>query len=162
MGAVTRAELDIRRRECEYKNKCPFQGQSSHNGPKFKKSKSGQWTSQETGFNTELPRSQTLSKCNLRHLRKCRKAVGVCLGCDQTVEQDQVKVQTPVSQRKQNQMLGVFTMTHEEAEDATGVVSGIILIQNVSAYVLFDCGATNSFMSKRFAKKIRHKSEILE
>ncbi|XP_073067224.1 uncharacterized protein [Primulina eburnea] len=45
-------------------------------------------------------------------------------------------------------------MTQEEADDATDVVSGTILIQSVPAYALFDCGATHSFMSKRFAKKL--------
>lgn len=41
-------------------------------------------------------------------------------------------------------------------------MSGSILIQQGPAYVLFDCGATYSFTSKRFYKKIRHKPEKLE
>lgn len=56
----------------------------------------------------------------------------------------------------------VFAMTQEEDDDASDFVSGSILIQQVSAYVLFDCGATYSFTSKRFYKKIRHKPEKLE
>ncbi|XP_073033851.1 uncharacterized protein [Primulina eburnea] len=48
----------------------------------------------------------------------------------------------------------VFAITQEEADDANDVVSGTIFIQQVLAYVLFDCGATHSFMSKRFAKKL--------
>ncbi|XP_073035166.1 uncharacterized protein [Primulina eburnea] len=55
----------------------------------------------------------------------------------------------------------VFAMTHEEADDATEVVSGTILIQSVPAYALFECGATHSFMSKRFAKKLGRKSDKL-
>ncbi|XP_075515875.1 uncharacterized protein LOC142550685 [Primulina tabacum] len=52
-------------------------------------------------------------------------------------------------------------MTQEEADDASEVVSGIVLIQKVSAYALFDYGATHSFMSKRFAKKLGCKPEKL-
>ncbi|XP_073030791.1 uncharacterized protein [Primulina eburnea] len=55
----------------------------------------------------------------------------------------------------------VFAMTQEEADDANEVVSGTILIQQVSAYALFDCGATHSFISKRFAKKLGCKPEKL-
>ncbi|XP_075483572.1 uncharacterized protein LOC142523724 [Primulina tabacum] len=52
-------------------------------------------------------------------------------------------------------------MTQEEADDANEVVSGTILIQSVPAYALFDCGATHSFMSKRFAKKLGRKPDKL-
>ncbi|XP_073046026.1 uncharacterized protein [Primulina eburnea] len=52
-------------------------------------------------------------------------------------------------------------MTQEEADDATEVVSGTILIQSVPAYTLFDCGATHSFMSKRFGKKLGSKPDKL-
>ncbi|XP_073303029.1 uncharacterized protein [Primulina huaijiensis] len=52
-------------------------------------------------------------------------------------------------------------MTQEEADDATEVVSGTILIQSVPDYVLFDYGATHSFMSKRFAKKLGRKPDKL-
>ncbi|XP_073041782.1 uncharacterized protein [Primulina eburnea] len=55
----------------------------------------------------------------------------------------------------------VFAITQEEADDANDVVSGTIFIQQVPAYVLFDCGATHSFMSKRFAKKFGCKPEKL-
>ncbi|XP_075483600.1 uncharacterized protein LOC142523753 [Primulina tabacum] len=55
----------------------------------------------------------------------------------------------------------VFAMTQEEADDANEVVSGTILIQKVPAYALFDCGATHSFVSKRLAKKLGLKPELL-
>ncbi|XP_073045807.1 uncharacterized protein [Primulina eburnea] len=55
----------------------------------------------------------------------------------------------------------VFAMTQEEADDATEVVSGTIFIQQVPAYVLFDCGATHTFMSKRFSKKLGRKPHKL-
>lgn len=37
MGAVIQAEMDVRRREGEFKDKCPFQIQSSQSGQKSKK-----------------------------------------------------------------------------------------------------------------------------
>ncbi|XP_075515726.1 uncharacterized protein LOC142550537 [Primulina tabacum] len=52
-------------------------------------------------------------------------------------------------------------MNQEEADDANEVVSGTILLQKVPAYALFDCGATHSFVSKRFAKKVGLKPESL-
>ncbi|XP_073064126.1 uncharacterized protein [Primulina eburnea] len=55
----------------------------------------------------------------------------------------------------------VFAMNQEEADDANEVVSGTILLQKVHAYALFDCGATHSFVSKRFAKKLGLKPESL-
>ncbi|XP_073121263.1 uncharacterized protein [Henckelia pumila] len=55
----------------------------------------------------------------------------------------------------------VFAVTQEEADDANEVVAGTILINTNPAYVLFDCGATHSFISKRFTKKIWLISEKL-
>ncbi|XP_075515447.1 uncharacterized protein LOC142550094 [Primulina tabacum] len=52
-------------------------------------------------------------------------------------------------------------MTQKDADDANEVVSGTILIQQVPAYALFDCGATHSFISKRFAKKLGCKPKKL-
>ncbi|XP_073152989.1 uncharacterized protein [Henckelia pumila] len=55
----------------------------------------------------------------------------------------------------------VFALTLEEAGKANDVVAGTILINQSPAYVLFDCGATNLFISKRFAKKLGLIPEIL-
>lgn len=55
----------------------------------------------------------------------------------------------------------VFAITQEEADNVRDVVSGTIMIHKVPYYVLFDCGDTNSFMSKRFAKKLGRKLEKL-
>ncbi|XP_075487942.1 uncharacterized protein LOC142527112 [Primulina tabacum] len=55
----------------------------------------------------------------------------------------------------------VFAITQEEADDANDVVSGIIFVNEMPAYVLFDSGATHSFISKRFTKKLGLTPEIL-
>ncbi|XP_073025046.1 uncharacterized protein [Primulina eburnea] len=63
--------------------------------------------------------------------------------------------------RENKPNIRVFAITQEEADDTNDVLSGTIFIQQVSAYVLFDCGATHSFISKRFAKKLGCKPEKL-
>ncbi|KAA0056483.1 reverse transcriptase [Cucumis melo var. makuwa] len=48
----------------------------------------------------------------------------------------------------------VNAMTQQEAEDASDVITGTILICNVPADVLFDSGATHSFVSSIFLTKL--------
>ncbi|XP_073046072.1 uncharacterized protein [Primulina eburnea] len=55
----------------------------------------------------------------------------------------------------------VFAITQEEADDANDVVAGTIFVNEMPAYVLFDSGATHSFISKRFTKKLRLTPELL-
>ncbi|KAL0556157.1 hypothetical protein IC582_004667 [Cucumis melo] len=45
-------------------------------------------------------------------------------------------------------------MTQQEAEDAPNVIIGTILISNVPAFILFDLGATHSFVSSMFLTKL--------
>ena len=39
-------------------------------------------------------------------------------------------------------------MTKEEAKTASDVVTGMILVHSIPTCVLFDCGASHSFVSK--------------
>ncbi|TYK29792.1 reverse transcriptase [Cucumis melo var. makuwa] len=48
----------------------------------------------------------------------------------------------------------VYAMTQQEAEDAPDVITGTILICNVPADILFDPGATQSFVSSIFMTKL--------
>ncbi|KAA0066187.1 DNA/RNA polymerases superfamily protein [Cucumis melo var. makuwa] len=52
-------------------------------------------------------------------------------------------------------------MTPQEAEDAPDVITGTILICNVPADVLFDPGATHSFVSSIFLTKLNRMLEPL-
>ncbi|KAL0537643.1 hypothetical protein IC582_026626 [Cucumis melo] len=52
-------------------------------------------------------------------------------------------------------------MTQQEAEDAPNVITGTILICNVPADVLFDPGATHSFLSSIFLTKLNRMLEPL-
>lgn len=47
----------------------------------------------------------------------------------------------------------VFTLTQKDAEENSNVIAGILLISNTPTYVLFDSGATHSFVSKSFITK---------
>ncbi|KAA0037490.1 retrotransposon protein, putative, Ty3-gypsy subclass [Cucumis melo var. makuwa] len=55
----------------------------------------------------------------------------------------------------------VYAMTQQEAEDAPDVITGTILICNVPADVLFDPGATHSFVSSIFLTKLNRMLEHL-
>ena len=43
-----------------------------------------------------------------------------------------------------------YNLILEEAEVADGVITGTILVQSIPAHVLFDSGATHSFISANF------------
>ncbi|KAL4013593.1 hypothetical protein IC575_025765 [Cucumis melo] len=55
----------------------------------------------------------------------------------------------------------VYVMTQQEAEDAPDVITDTILICNVPADVLFDPGATYSFVSSMFLTKLNRMLEPL-
>ncbi|XP_022895369.1 uncharacterized protein LOC111409566 [Olea europaea var. sylvestris] len=47
----------------------------------------------------------------------------------------------------------VFALNQHEAEQDPNVIAGILLLSDVPAYVLFDSGATNSFISASFVTR---------
>ncbi|KAL4030656.1 hypothetical protein IC575_008906 [Cucumis melo] len=55
----------------------------------------------------------------------------------------------------------VYAMAQQEVEDAPDVITGTILICNVPADVLFDPGATHSFVSSIFLTKLNRMLEPL-
>ncbi|XP_057250056.1 uncharacterized protein LOC130591144 [Beta vulgaris subsp. vulgaris] len=52
----------------------------------------------------------------------------------------------------------VFMMQREEAEADDTVITGTFPVNSVSAYVLFNSGASHSFISTSFAKSLKAKS----
>ncbi|XP_073119992.1 uncharacterized protein [Henckelia pumila] len=116
---------------------------------------------------------QTCSTCGFKHFGECRRASGACFGCGKTGhriadcpenkgKEAEAKGSFATNKPKENKPNArVFAVTQEEVENANDVVAGTILINKTSAYVLFDCGATHSFISKRFAKKLGLTPEIL-
>ncbi|KAA0041710.1 putative retroelement [Cucumis melo var. makuwa] len=88
----------------------------------------------------------------------------------QTVEQSRVSVVPTegTSGARQKGVVGrprqqgkVYAMSQQEAEDAPDVITGTILICNVPADVLFDLGATHSFVSSIFLTKLNRMLEPL-
>ncbi|KAA0053247.1 DNA/RNA polymerases superfamily protein [Cucumis melo var. makuwa] len=88
----------------------------------------------------------------------------------QTVEQSRVSVVPTegTSGARQKGVVGrprqqgkVYAMTQQEVEDAPDVITGTILICNVPADVLFDPGATHSFVSSIFLTKLNRMLEPL-
>ena len=68
----------------------------------------------------------------------------------------QFSVQQPRAQGKMN------ALTQQEARTSNAVVEGITCIMGHTARVLFDPGATHSFVSTIFASKLNKKPEPLE
>ena len=56
----------------------------------------------------------------------------------------------------------VFHLTQEEARAASDVVAGTLLLNDFNMHVLFDPGATHSFIAKRSVTKLRKEVEIVE
>ncbi|XP_073035323.1 uncharacterized protein [Primulina eburnea] len=179
MGAAIQAEADILRREGENRNKRPPVSKPSQGKPVFKRPNqsggppSGQFLANNHQGLKPCP------TCGFKHSGECRRASGVCFGCGKSghrIAECPTAANRPAGpnigtwpnagagpskSKKDKPNARVFAMTQEEADDANEVVSGTIFIQQVPAYVLFDCGATHSFMSKRFAKKLRRKPDKL-
>ncbi|XP_073017737.1 uncharacterized protein [Primulina eburnea] len=175
MGAAIRAEADIRRRDGENRNKRPPVSQPSQDRPMFKKpNQSGGPPSGQFSTNNHQG-LKPCPTCGFKHSGECRRASGVCFGCGKSGHRiaecptvanrpagpnrgTRINVGAGPSKSKEDKPNArVFAMAQEEADDASDVVSGTIFIQQVPAYVLFDCGAIHSFMSKRFCKKLGRK-----
>ncbi|XP_073294544.1 uncharacterized protein [Primulina huaijiensis] len=107
----------------------------------------------------------------MRHLRECYKQTGACFTCEKLGHQNadcSENKDKGVKTNSENQKLKevkpnarVFAITQEEADNTNDMVAGTLLINKMPAYVLFDCGATHSFVSKRFAKKMKLEGETL-
>ncbi|XP_073315853.1 uncharacterized protein [Primulina huaijiensis] len=177
MGAVIRAENDIKSREGENKLKRP-QSSQYQPGQQFKKPRfsSNQFISSPSKGTTPSQSSKEGVKCQtcgFTHTGECRRNSGACFRCgkmDHRIAQCPLLDPrngpaggTTLNKPKENKPNArVYDITQEEADNSNDVVAGTILINNIPAYVLFDCGATHSFMSKRFAKKLGAKPDNLE
>ena len=53
-------------------------------------------------------------------------------------------------------------MTDFEVEGSNDIVTGTLLVNSTLAYMLFDCGATHSFVARKFAKTLNVQPEWLD
>ncbi|XP_073066032.1 uncharacterized protein [Primulina eburnea] len=172
MGAAIRAETDIKRREDENKNKRPPSGQSFQGKQSFKRPNQSSGTFKGVSSSPTYQEAKMCPICNNRHSGECRRKTGACFNCGKLghriADCPEPKkgawsnTDTTPSKPKENKPNArVFAMTQKEADDSNDILAGTILINEMPAYVLFDCGATHSFISKRFTKKLRLIPEIL-
>ncbi|XP_073064039.1 uncharacterized protein [Primulina eburnea] len=123
LSSPIRAETDIKRREDDNKNKRPLTGQSSQGKQPFKR------PNQSNGSF----KGHQIANCPEQLKRGTKPSVDA----------------NPNKTKENKPNAHVFAITQEEAEDANDVVSGTIFVNEMPAYVLFDSGATHSFISKR-------------
>ncbi|XP_075478906.1 uncharacterized protein LOC142519762 [Primulina tabacum] len=175
MGAAIRAETDIKRREDENKNKRPLTGQAFQGKQPVKRSNqsSGPFKGTPSNSTTTFSSIKPCPLCNYRHIGECRRNTGACFNCGKMGHRiancpEPLKKMTwsntnatPNKPKENKTNARMFVITQEEADDANDVVAGTIIINKIAAYVLFDCGATHSFISKRFTKKLGLIPEIL-
>ncbi|XP_073277711.1 uncharacterized protein [Primulina huaijiensis] len=175
MGAAIRAETDIKSREDENKNKRPLTGQSFQGKQPVKRSNqsSGPFKRTPSNSTTTFSSIKPCPLCNYRHIGECRRNTGACFNCGKMGHRiancpEPLKKMTwsntnatPNKPKENKTNARMFAITQEEADDANDVVAGTIIINKISAYVLFDCGATHSFISKRYTKKLGLIPEIL-
>ncbi|XP_073133390.1 uncharacterized protein [Henckelia pumila] len=171
MGAAIKSETDIKRREDENKNKRPLSGPSNPSGQGFKRPNQSYCPSK--GSTPTGTTTKPCPICNFRHPGECRRTSGACFNCGKMGHRiaDCPKTKkvgtgpnvanTSGKTKEDKPNARVFAITQEEGDDASDVVAGTILINQFPAYVLFDCGATHSFISKRFSKKLRLEPEML-
>ncbi|KAL0409461.1 UNVERIFIED_CONTAM: hypothetical protein Sradi_1880500 [Sesamum radiatum] len=173
LGAAIRAEADIKRRDEENNLKRPRLGPGPGKGVPTKRPSHTPQTQGKSAFPARPPLSYPLCGfCHRYHLGECRRKIGACFRCGQAghkvseCPQPDPRVNalvprplnpTPSQRSKGNPAKGnarVFAMTQAEAANAEDVVTGTITVDNLQAYALFDCGATHSFISKKFAKHL--------
>ncbi|KAA0059506.1 uncharacterized protein E6C27_scaffold518G00110 [Cucumis melo var. makuwa] len=111
-------------------------------------------------------RQTPCTSCGRNHRGQCLVGAGVCYQCGQPGHFKKDSEGTSGARQKgvvgrPRQQGKVYAMTQQEAEDAPDVITGTILICNVPADVLFDPGATHSFVSSIFLTKLNRMLEPL-
>ena len=105
--------------------------------------------------------------CHRVHSGEYRWKTGGCFNCgklDHKVKDCPVMKQNEAkpAEQKSKANARVFSLTRQGAETSEDVVTGTLMINSVPASVLFDCGASHSFISRRFAKVVNVLPEYLK
>ncbi|XP_073041922.1 uncharacterized protein [Primulina eburnea] len=167
MGAAMSTETDIKRREEENKNKRPLNSQSMQNGPKFKKPNYLGGSFKGNFNNASITEGKWCEACRQKHVGECYRKTGACFKCGKMGHRirdcpdNKDKGTRPSKQQENKTNARVYAVTQEEADNSNEVVAGTILLNKMSAYALFDCGDTHSFVSRRSAKKLKLEHDIL-
>ena len=100
--------------------------------------------------------------CGKSHKGECLTGSGSCFNygkgghfaseCQSKGEKEDTSTSKGKESKPKTNARVFFTMTREKAEAASDIVTGMILVHSIPACVLFDCGASHFFISKKFTK----------
>ncbi|XP_075473865.1 uncharacterized protein LOC142504910 [Primulina tabacum] len=161
------AETDIKRREDENRSKRPLVNQTTQNGPKFKKPNHSSGPPRGNFNSAGNTEGKWCDTCRRKHVGECYRKTCACFKCGKVGHRikdcpdNKDKGAGPSKQHENKTNARVYAITLEEADNTNEVVAGTILLNKMPAYAVFDCGATHSFVSKRFAKKLELEHDIL-
>ncbi|KAA0048216.1 ty3-gypsy retrotransposon protein [Cucumis melo var. makuwa] len=105
-----------------------------------------------------------LAPCGRVHSGRCLAGSGVCFRCREPGHTADSCPQKPMEATPHQpltfQQRRVFATTHQEAERASTVVTGMLPILGHYAFVLFDSGSSHSFISSMFVQHVGLEIEI--
>ncbi|XP_062079228.1 uncharacterized protein LOC133783592 [Humulus lupulus] len=124
-----------------------------------KKFKGGQ-QNRQPGFQ-QMPRCQT---CGKNHFGECRLLTKSCFKCgkgDNFIKDCPLMKNQQMKDEPQRTNARVFTITQADADTNNSVVSGDIFASGILTHALIDSGATHSFASLTYVKRLGRSCEKL-
>ncbi|XP_073031307.1 uncharacterized protein [Primulina eburnea] len=148
-------------------NKKTFISQSAQRGPKFKRPNHSSAPSKGNFNNVVNKEGKWFHNCRKNHVEECYIETGVCFKCGKLghwikeYPENKVKGTGPKKPNENKTNARVYAITQEEVDNTNDVVAGMVLLNELPAYALFGRGANHSFVSKRFAQKLKLEHETL-